>query len=143
MQECENGLCNKPCLNGRQARASGAILTRCEFSVLFTSRHSHTNLASAPRGSGFAEFSVWSAHIGKSCRIQQGSCFMLNHGAPGMLKVRPSGAQQGASEKSTHLCHRYLDAASASPVPPALLAAIPLPLKHPATKNDYFYIFLK
>lgn len=72
---------------------------------------------------------------------------MLNHGAPGMLQVRPSGAQQqkylGASEKSTHSCHRYLDAASASPMPPALLAAIPLPLKHSATKNDYFYIFLK
>lgn len=47
MQESKNGLCNKPCLNGRQARASRAILTCCEFNVLFTSRQLHTNLTSA------------------------------------------------------------------------------------------------
>lgn len=47
MQESKNGLCNKPCLNRRQAWASRAILTCCKFNVVFTSRHLHTNLTSA------------------------------------------------------------------------------------------------
>lgn len=39
MQESENGLCNNPPPNGRQARASRAICTCQEVNVLFTSRH--------------------------------------------------------------------------------------------------------
>lgn len=94
MQETKNGLCNKPCLNGRQAQALRAILTCCESNVLFTPRHSHTNLTPAAHGNGFADFSNGYAHFSKSHLVQQGQCFTLDHGEKQLPQVRALGAHQ-------------------------------------------------
>lgn len=94
LQESKNGLCNKPCHNGRQAQALRAILTRCDSNVLFTSRRLHTNLTSAAHGNGFAEFSNGHVHFSKSHLVQQGQCFTLNHSEKQLLQVRVLGTHQ-------------------------------------------------
>lgn len=107
VQESKNGLCNKPCLNGRQAQALRAIPTCCDSHVLFTSRCLHTILTSAAHGNGFAEFSSGYAHFSKSHLVQQGQCFTLSHGDKQLLQVRlwEHTSRSGASMSSSTFLH--------------------------------------
>lgn len=145
VQESKNGLCNKPCLNGRQAQALRAILTCCDSNVLFTSRCLHTNLTPAACGNGFAEFSSGHVHFRNHISFNKGSALLST-------TVKTSCFRTGLWEQTSRSGVSTSSSTFPHPIEPLPVSThrqeqdkqqdVEVDWKCPAIKNDNFCIFV-